>query len=67
MMKLKQRREALKLTQARVAMLAGVSERTLSGHERGEGRRCPYPAREAIARVLGIKVASLFDERGVAL
>lgn len=67
MTRLKQRREALRLTQARVAMLAGVTERTYASHETGAGRRCPWPAREAMARVLGCQVSDLFDSTGVAI
>lgn len=67
MTRIKQRRNALRLTQARLAMLVGITERTLQSHEHGVGRKCPAPAREAIARVLGVQVSDLFDDRGVAL
>lgn len=67
MTRLKHRREALRLTQARVAQMVGITEKTLSSHEIGVGRRCPWPAREALARVLGAQVSDLFDDRGVAL
>jgi DNA-binding XRE family transcriptional regulator len=66
MKKLKARRLALGITQARVAMLSGVTERCYHSHENGAGRRCPWPARESIARALGCSVSVLFDERGVA-
>ena len=66
MTNLKKRRERLKLTQSRVAMLAGITDRTLTAHETGKGRRCPYPARESLARVLGCNVSFLFDANGVA-
>ena len=66
MTRLKQKREALRLTQARVAMLAGITERTLQSHELGKGRKCPWPAREALARVLGVPLETLFTHDGIA-
>lgn len=66
MTKLQKKRKALKLTQERVALLAGITARTLTSHETGKGRRMPYPAQQALARVLDASVNYLFDENGRA-
>lgn len=66
MTKLLERRTHLKLTQARVSDLSGVSEKTYAEHERGAGRKCPAPVRAAIAMALKCKPIDIFDEHGVA-
>lgn len=61
MTKLQAKRKALDLTQERVAMLAGITSRTLTDHERGVGRKASYNTQAALARVLGCQIGHIFE------
>lgn len=59
--KIRERRESLAMSQVRLAMLAGLSNSTISDFELG--KRLPWPrARKALARALGVTEKELFPK-----
>ena len=64
--KLKQARLKRGLTQAAVARLAYISERTYNSHERGRGGLCRDYVRAWIASALKVSVEQVFDHEGRA-
>lgn len=66
MTKLQATRKRLGMTQERVALLSGITARTLSSHETGRGRRMPYAARNSVSRILGCDVSYFFTKEGKA-
>jgi transcriptional regulator with XRE-family HTH domain len=58
-LKLKEYRERKGLSQAQLAEAVGVRQATISGLETGKSRRIELDLLEKLARVLGVKPATL--------